>query len=238
MAEFEREFGALTGFGGEGDEEDMSGALFETQVVGTRFVEGEEGDASGMPDIGLDMPRAGQGKSILESAGDLGDISSVSGLGDLGLGTGDAGFEAVDVASLGGDLGDFKTVRIKGKAEFDAIKRSFGGIRTVKEEDIELLETPEARTELASIEQQVQALRPQINQLYRIESMMIDMYGTLEFEIIIGADGNVMAVDYNYAQGSYFSPEFLEKAKEIVLNWNIKVKEAIGYKFRVTYHKQ
>jgi hypothetical protein len=236
-ADFEREFGALTGFGTGSGEEDLTGAIFETNVIGTKFVESSDG-ASGMPDIGLSLPKAGQGTSILESAGNLGDLSDFSGLGDLGLGTGDANFEGVDIASLGGDLGNYKTVRIKGKAEFDAIKRSFGGIRTIKEDDIELLETPEARTELASIEQQVQALRPQINQLYRIESMMTDMYGTIEFEVIIGGDGKIMAVDYSPAKGSYFSPEFLEKAKQIIMKWNIRVKEAIGYRFRVTYLKR
>jgi hypothetical protein len=238
MAEFEREFGALTGVGGaSGGAEDLSGALFETNVIGTKFVESSDG-RGGMPDIGLSLPKAGQGTSVLESAGRLGDLSDFSGLGDLGIGTGVGGFETVDVASLGGNLGDYKTVRIKGKAEFDAIKRSFSGIRTIKEDDIKLVETPEARTELASIDQQVQAQRPQINQLYRIESMMTDMYGTIEFEIIIGANGKVMAVDYNVAKGSFFTPDFLEKASQIVTKWNIKVKEAIGYKFRVTYLKQ
>jgi len=67
--------------------------------------------------------------------------------------------------------------------------------------------------------------------------MMMDMYGTIEFSIIINKNSKVEAVDIDVIKGSYFTDSFLSKCREIILNWKIPVNDPIGYSFRMKFMK-
>ena len=138
-----------------------------------------------------------------------------------------------------GDIGDFKTTKVTSKEQFANIKKRFRGIKMIKEGSIKIEDqTPEAKTELAAINQVVNAYKPQITKLFTVESLMMDMYGTIEFSIIIGNDGSVEAVDSSVTSGSYFTDSFLGKARDIIKKWKFKVKSAVGYSFRMKFLKQ
>ena len=68
--------------------------------------------------------------------------------------------------------------------------------------------------------------------------MLEDMYGTIEFELIVLKNGTVEAVDVNAVSGSFFTDSFKQKAREIILKWKITVKEPIRYSFRMKFIKQ
>ncbi|MCK4653600.1 MAG: hypothetical protein KAU01_04065 [Candidatus Cloacimonetes bacterium] len=240
-AEFEQEFGlslgaGVTGMpGGEGTE-DFSSELLEVTKVSEIVAAGPgtgAGPAVTRGATALDV--AGSGGFDLEGVGDgLGDLGGLEGL-DLG-GTG--GFEEVDLASLGGDVGSYNITKVESKAQFQAVKRRFAGIRMVKEGTIKIEEmTPEAKTELANIDQIVSTYKPQIAKLFTVESLIMDMYGTIEFSLIIGGTGKVEAVDIDVTGGSYFTDTFLAKCRQIIMNWKIKVKEPIVYSFRMKFYK-
>jgi len=242
-AEFEQEFGLTLGDGisgmpgGEGVG-DFSNELLEVTEVSEIVVAGTgPGTGSGPTATrgASDLDIAGAGGFDLEGVGDgLGDIGGLEGL-DLG-GTG--GFEEVDLASLGGDVGSYNVTKVESKAQFQAVKKRFAGIKMVKEGTIKIEEmTPEAKTELANIDNVVSTYKPQITKLFTVESMLMDMYGTIEFSLIISASGRVEAVDMEVADGSYFTDNFLGKCRQIILNWKIKVKEPIGYSFRMKFYK-
>jgi hypothetical protein len=242
-AEFEQEFGLTLGDGisgmpgGEGVG-DFSNELLEVTEVSEIVVAGTgPGTGSGPKATrgASDLDVAGAGGFDLEGVGDgLGDIGGLEGL-DLG-GTG--GFEEVDLASLGGDVGSYNVTKVESKAQFQAVKKRFAGIKMVKEGTIKIEEmTPEAKTELANIDNVVSTYKPQITKLFTVESMLMDMYGTIEFSLIISASGRVEAVDMEVADGSYFTDNFLRKCRQIILNWKIKVKEPIGYSFRMKFYK-
>ena len=240
-AEFEQEFGLSLGAGvagmpgGEGTG-DFSSELLEVTEVSEIVAAGPgTGVGQAVTRGATDLDVAGSGGFDLEGVGEgLGDLGGLEGL-DLG-GTG--GFEEVDLASLGGDVGSYNITKVESKAQFLAVKRRFAGIKMVKEGTIKIEEmTPEAKTELANIEQIVSTYKPQIIKLFTIESMIMDMYGTIEFSLIIGSTGKVEAVDIDVAEGSYFTDTFLVKCRQIIMNWKIKVKEPIGYSFRMKFYK-
>ena len=128
--------------------------------------------------------------------------------------------------------------KIKNTADFEAAQKRFAGIKAVKEGSIQVKDVaPETKTEHANIQNQINALKPQIKYLYTVESMIQEIYGRIEFVIIIGANGKVIAVDFNISEGSYFSPSFLKKARNAILKWKIKVKEPIEWYFTMTFMK-
>jgi len=245
-ADFESEFGMTLGEGGGGGQGDFTNELLEvTQmeeiVAATVGGGGGSGGGSG-PGPGKagggfgDLDAVGSSGFDLSSAG--GGLGSLEGYGELDIGSG-SGFEEVDLASLGGDIGAFKTTKVTSKQQFANIKKRFRGIKMIKEGSIKIEDqTPEAKTELAAINQVVNAYKPQITKLFTVESLMMDMYGTIEFSIIIGNDGKVEAVDSSVASGSYFTDSFLSKAHDIIKKWKFKVKSAVGYSFRMKFLKQ
>jgi hypothetical protein len=237
-AEFEQEFGLALDSGmpgGEG-EGDFANELLEVTEV-SEIVAAGTGSGDGGPQASrgaADLDVASSSGFDAGSAAGLGDIAGLEGM-DLG-GTG--GFEEVDVAGLGGDLGSYSITKVESKAQFQAVKKRFAGIKMVKEGSVKLEEmTPEAKTELANIDQVVSTYKPQITKLFTTESMMMDMYGTIEFSLIISAAGKVEAVDIEVADGSYFTDSFIGKCRQIILNWKIRVKEPIGYAFRMKFYK-
>lgn len=237
-AEFEQEFGLALDSGMPGGEgsSDFANELLEVTEVSEIVAAG-----TGTGDGG---PKATRGAADLDVAGSSGfDVSSAEGLGDIGgmegldLG-GIGGFEEVDVGALGGDLGSYSITKVESKAQFQAVKKRFAGIKMVKEGSVKIQEmTQEAKTELANIDQIVSTYKPQITKLFTTESMMMDMYGTIEFSIIIGETNKVEAVDIEVADGSYFTDSFINKCRQIILNWKIRVKEPIGYAFRMKFYK-
>jgi len=165
----------------------------------------------------------------------LGDVSDLEGL-DLGK---EAGLEEVDLAKLGGEVGKFHITQVKGKAQFEKVKKRFAGIQAIKEGSIKLEEqTPQFKTEIANIQQQVNAYKSQINRLFTVETMMVDMYGSLDIEIIIKANGTIAAVNITDVSGSYFTDSFLKKVKDTILKWKIKVKKPVIYSFRMKFLKK
>ena len=239
-ADFATEFGLeLEGGieGGEG-EESFAGELLEVSHIGEIVAAGPAtgtGSDSKARKGAEDLELAGSGGFDLSSAGEgLGDFGS---LGDLDLG-GSGGFEEVDMASLGGDVGSFKVTKVKSKAQFQQIKKKYAGIKIVQEGSIKLEEqSPAMKTELANITQIVNTYKPQITKLYTVESMMMDMYGTLEINLIIGSNGNVEAVDITVSDGSFFTDSFISKTRDIIMKWKIKVKDPVGYSFRMKFYK-
>ena len=159
-------------------------------------------------------------------------------MGDLGLG-GTGGFEEVDMASLGGNVGNYNITKVESKAQFTAVKKRFAGIKMVSEGSITVKQTvsPQTKSIVADIDRVVSTYKPQISKLFGVESMMMDMYGTIEFSLIISKNGKIEAVDIEPIQGSYFTDSFLSKCREIITNWKIPVKDAIGYSFRMKFMK-
>ncbi len=240
-SEFEQEFGLSLGSGMPGGEgsEDFSNVLLEVTEVSEIVAAGTGGQASSS------SQQATRGSSELDVAGasgfdleGLGDgLGDIGGMEELNLG-GTGGFEEVDLASLGGTVGNYQVTKVESKKQFAAVRRRFAGIKIVKEGSIKLEEmTPEAKTELANIDQIVSAYKPQITKLFAVESMIMDMYGTIEISIIISGSGTVEAVDIDMIKGSYFTDTFLSKCRQIVMNWKIKVKEPIGFSFRMKFYK-
>jgi len=171
---------------------------------------------------------------------DLSDgIAGLEGLDDIDLGGG-MGLEEIDLSSLGGSTEDFKVTQVQSKQELAAVKRRFSEIKTVEESELELQTvTPEERNQLSNINMIVKTYKPQITRLYVSERMKVEMYGTLEFVLYIEAGGQVVGVDIQSASGSFFTEAFLDKAREIVLNWKINVvKEDLTYSFRMKFVNQ
>jgi len=240
--DFKKMFGLDLGAGEIGDA-DLSSELLEVtqvdEIVAATSTEPGSGPGGGTGP-GTQQPGGGTvlddfvGSSGLAPGEGLGDLGGLEGL-DLGQGT---GFEEVDLADLGGDVGKFDITKIESKAHFETVKKRFAGIKAVKEGSIQVKDVaPETRTEIANIKNQVNTYKPQITQLYTVESMIMEMYGRIEFVIIIEADGKVVAVDFNISKGSYFSESFLKKARNIILQWNIKVRNPIQYTFPMTFMK-
>ena len=241
-AQFEQEFGlsldvgaGIQGGTGTGD---FSNELLEVTEVSEIVAAGSGGAGTGAKARrgAADLDIAGSGGFDLEGTGDglggLGDIGSL----DLG-GTG--GFEEVDMASLGGNVGSYNITKVKSKAQFSAVKKRFAGIKMVSEGSIKVKQTisPQTKSIVADIDRVVATYKPQISKLFSVESMMMDMYGTIEFSIIINKNSKVEAVDIDVIKGSYFTDSFLSKCREIILNWKIPVNDPIGYSFRMKFMK-
>ncbi len=243
-AQFEQEFGLALNVGagiqGGTGTGDFSNELLEVTEVSEIVAAG-----SGGPGVGTG-PKARRGATDLDVVGsggfDLeGSGDGLGGLGDLGglnLG-GTGGFEEVDMASLGGDVGSYNITKIESRAQFKAVQKRFAGIKMVKEGSIAVKQTisPQTKSIVADIDKVVATYKPQISKLFGVESMMMDMYGTIEFSIIINKSGKVEAVDIEAVSGSYFTDSFLSKCREIILNWKIPVKNPIGYSFRMKFLK-
>ena len=242
--DFQNMFGMALGEGGGGAEGDFSNELLEVtqmeEIVAATVGGGSgggSGSGPGAAGTGFgDLDTAGSGGFDLSTAG--GGLGSLEGYEGLDLGSG-SGFEEVDLASLGGDLGEFTTTKVTSTEHFANIKKRFAGIKMIKQGTIKIEDqTPEAKTELAAINQVVNAYKPQITKLYSVESMMMDMYGTVEFSIIINDNGKVEAVDTEVTSGSYFTDSFLDKSRKIIEKWKFQVKSAVGYSFRMKFLKR
>ncbi len=243
-AQFEQEFGLALdvggGIAGGTGTGDFSNELLEVTEVSEIVAAGSGGPGTGTGPKArrgaTDLDVAGSGGFDLEGSGDgLGGLGDLGGL-DLG-GTG--GFEEVDMAGLGGDVGSYNITKIESKAQFTAVKKRFAGIKMVSEGSITVKQTisPQTKSIIADIDRVVSTYKPQIAKLFGVETMMMDMYGTLEFSIIINKSGKVEAVDIEATSGSYFTDSFLSKCREIIMNWKIPVKDPIGYSFRMKFMK-
>lgn len=237
VQEFEDMFGA--GFG----DDDFEADIFEVDVVGEIAVIGNGTDVTSPGDFTTNRPVTSGNKTLEQastSSVNLAEgMSGLEGLDDIDLGSG-MGLEEIDLSSLGGSTEDFKVTKVQSKQQLAAVKRRFAEIKTVEESALELQTvTPEERNQLSNINMIVKAYKPQITRLYVSERMKVEMYGTLEFELYIETGGQVVGVDIQPASGSFFTDAFLDKAKEIVLNWKINVvKEDLTYSFRMKFVNQ
>ncbi len=185
--------------------------------------------------------------SILEKPADTGgtSLSDIKSSGkelfdidDLDLDT-DLGLEEVSFEDIDLTGQDLTIKRIESKKQFEAAKRSFSNIKVVQEKEIELDDVVEDQSNDASqIKQTINAYKPQITKLYMVETMMVDMYGTIEFDLIIDNQGKVVAVNSEAIEGSFFTDDFLNKCSDIISKWNIPVSEAVNYSFRMKFIKQ
>ncbi|MDA3814101.1 MAG: hypothetical protein PF570_07605 [Candidatus Cloacimonetes bacterium] len=241
-AQFEQEFGLALDVGGgiQGGTGtgDFSNELLEVTEVSEIVAQGSGGPGAGTGPKArrgaTDLDLAGSGGFDLEGSGDgLGGLGDMEGLGLGGTG----GFEEVDMASLGGDVGSYNITKVESRAQFKAVQKRFAGIKMVKEGSIQVKQTtsPQTKSIVADIDRVVATLRPQIEKLFARETMIMEMYGTVEFSIIINKNGKVEAVDTESIKGSYFTDSFLTKCREIILNWKIPVKDPIGYSFRMKF---
>ncbi|MCF7793864.1 MAG: hypothetical protein K9N09_08835 [Candidatus Cloacimonetes bacterium] len=235
--EFESEFGlSLDASLSGGSEEELNNQLLEITEVQEIVSSGDGSNVTSTPKI----TRGASELDVISSKVELGDGD---GLGDLGGLEGidldsESGFEEIDLANLGGNMGQYNVTKIGSKKKFEEIKKRFSGIKMMQEGNIEIKEmAPQEKTQLAHIDKIVSAYKPQIVKLFTTESMMIDMYGSLEFALIISPSGQVEAVDIKQIEGSYFTPTFINKCREIILNWDITVQEAVGYSFRMKFYK-
>lgn len=243
-AQFEQEFGLALDVGGgiQGGTGtgDFSNELLEVTEVSEIVAQSSGGPGTGTgPNArrgAADLDLAGSGGFDLEGSGD--GLGGLGDMGDLGLG-GTGGFEEVDMASLGGDVGSYNITKVESRAQFKAVQKRFAGIKMVKEGSIQVKQTtsPQTKSIVADIDRVVATLRPQIEKLFARETMIMEMYGTVEFSIIINKSGKVEAVDTESIKGSYFTDSFLTKCREIILNWKIPVKDPIGYSFRMKFMK-
>jgi hypothetical protein len=235
--EFQAEFGLSLDAGlSGGGEENLNNQLLEITEVQEIVASGKGGQPGYAPQItrGASELDVISSKVQLDEGEGLGSLGGLEGI-DLDA---ESGFEEIDLANLGGNIGQYTITKIESKKKFEEIKKRFSGIKMMQEGNIEIQEMqPQERTELANIDNIVSAYKPQIVKLFTTESMMIDMYGSLEFSIIISPPGKVEAVDLNPIEGSYFTPTFLNKCQEIILNWNIPVDEPVGYSFRMKFYK-
>ena len=240
--EFKKQFGFDIGEA-ETSEEDLTKELLEVTQVDEIVAASVTGEGAGTGEGKGPGPKGTGGGTVLDdiasktelnlTAG-LGEISGLEGL-DLG---GESGLEEVDLAKLGGEVENFKITKVESKAQFEKVKKRFAGIRAIKEGSIKLEEqTPQFKTEIANISQQVNAYKPQINRLFTVETMMVDMYGSLDIEIIIEADGSIAAVNVTAVSGSYFTDSFLNKVRNTIMKWKIKVKKPVIYSFRMKFLK-
>jgi len=237
--QFQAEFGlslsaGLNGGGGG----DLKNQLLQVTEVREIVAAGSgKGSGSGT------SPQITRGTSELDVISSKVQLGEGEGLGDIGGLDGvdlanNSGFESVDLANLGGSVGNYTITKIESKKKFEEIKKRFSGIRMMTEGNIGITEMkPQEKTQLAYIDQIVATYKPQIIKLFTTQSMMIDMYGTLQFSLIIGAGGKIEAVDINEISGSYFTPTFIEKCREIMMNWKIDVTEPVVYSFRMKFYK-
>lgn len=184
-------------------------------------------------DVGGSGDILGEGAGGLSSDfGDLGNTGDLSSLTNLGS---TKGFKELSEEELGEEKKQLKITKISSGKEFQKIKGKYAALQAIKEGDIKLEKTPVKKTELANINQQIDMYKPQINRIYTIETLQRELYGTIEFILIIDKSEGVVAVDFRVLDGSYFSPNFIQKAKETIMDWNIKVKDNIKYSFRMTF---
>jgi hypothetical protein len=222
--------------GFDGDETGLESDGAEIYAITTDFdiVASGPGDGvTGGYTSSNDLDLGGAGFDLDTSSGGLESLGDVNGF-DIGS----AGFEEVDIASIAGDVGDIVVKQITSTAEIEEIRRRHAGIKIAREGEINVEEqTPEERTQLANIDQIVSTYKPQLRKLFRIENLVTNMYGTIEITIVIKSNGKIDEVLISQASGSKFTDSFIEKAKEIVYKWNIKVKETTAYSFRMQFYK-
>jgi len=234
IAGFEEMFGVEYNAG-----DNYEGELFEFDVVSEIVVLGPSSET-----VSKTRPTTtSERMSVLEKASnqslDISDLDSdLTGFEELDLGS-EFDLEEIDVSSLSSEVENFQVTKVKSKAQFEEVKRKFSTLTTIKESSIELKEiSPEIKTEVATINQVVNAYKPQITKLYIVERMYMDMYGSLEIVLYIEENGSIAAVDIIPAQGSFFTDSFLQKAQEIALKWKIPVTRAVPYSFRMKFIKQ
>ncbi len=257
-ADFEEQFGLGFDENITADDTSIEGEIFEISQVSDIVVVTQGGGAGGSGAGGSGIPGSGSGSGIggsgsgefdFGSGGDLSGLGDGGGFGDLsGLSGGNlegldlggiGGLEEIDINSIAGEIGGLKTTKIESKAQLQAAKKRFVGVKVVKEEDIELEEgTSQAKTEFAKITQIVNAYRPQIIKIYRVESMKYDLYGSVNITLYIESDGSVVAVEFAKTEGSKFTDKFLEMIRSVMLKWNISVKDSQIFEFRQKFVKQ
>lgn len=236
LAQYEELFGSADGI-----YDNFEAELFELEFVGDIAVITDEPVASGTPLVNKDngdrmLENIGKTTSSLKEIKDSG--SKLFDMEDLDIST-DLGFEEVSLANLDTEGKSLKVKRIENKRQFEAIKKEFAGIQEVSEKEIQLKEiTPEQTNDIKNIQQSINIYKPQITKLFMVESMKIEMYGTIEFNLIISKNGEVLAVDTEAAEGSFFTDDFLNKTRNIILKWKILVDEPVNYNFRMKFIKQ
>ncbi len=237
VQEFEDMFGS--GFG----DEDFEADIFEVDIIGEIAVVGDGSDMTSTGSVTADRPITAGSQTLEQASSSTIDLSegfsSMDGLDAIDLGGG-MGLEEIDLSSLGGSTENFKVTQVQTKQQLAAVKRRFAEIKTVEETDLEMeTVTPQEKNQLSNINMIVNTYKPQITRLYISERMKMEMYGTLGFVLYIESSGKVVGVDIKPTSGSFFTDAFLEKARQIVLNWKINVvTEDLTYSFRMKFVSQ
>ncbi len=108
-------------------------------------------------------------------------------------------------------------------------------IKVVTEEGPKEDLTPQAKGNYAKIERFVQMRKKQIIALYSKERQIQNIYGILNVTIEVDVNGKIVEAGVEGTAESVFTPDFLNKARDIVLGWKfpMKLKESLGYGFKL-----
>ncbi len=157
--------------------------------------------------------------------------------GDIKLGKDSGALKEIDPSLLGGKASKMEVIQITSTPQVASLKRKFAsqGIQKVKESEIAFA-TPEKKAELANIKQYVNINKPQLINLFNQESQMSNLSGSMDIDIMI-ENGKVAGVEIAPKEGSKFTQAFLDKMKNVILNWRFPNTISTYYSFRMTLIK-
>ena len=181
-------------------------------------------------------------KQFSEKGGDSG-LDGSTGLDEILAGqsvSGGEGYKVLSSDEVGNGAEDIGYVSIKSTAELASIKGRFAGLKTLGVEGVGIQEmSAEEKTASARIEKVVDAYKRRLNRLFRNESRIAEMYGTIRFVLYINKDTNLVEmVEIFPEKGGFFTPEFLQKAEQQILTWRIRVDQNRRYETRMKFLKQ
>ncbi len=108
-------------------------------------------------------------------------------------------------------------------------------IKVVSEEGPKEELSAQEKGNFERIKRFVNIRKKQIVQLFEKERQIQNIYGILNVTIEVDVNGNITEAGIEGSAGSVFTPDFLKKARDIVLGWKfpMKLKESLGYGFKL-----
>ncbi len=180
--------------------------------------------------------KSGKASQIMSGEGGLDAILSEDA---INVGSGGGKFEAVDLDAVGASGGQIQRVLIKGSGQFESIKAArYSGLRTVRQQDIDTADlAPADKSVYVNIRNYVKAFEPQITQVYRRESAIIEMYGRLEITLYI-TEGKVEGAEIAKVGNSFFTDEFIQKIHdEVIMKWKFPIKNTLIFQYPISFIK-
>ncbi|MCB5230781.1 MAG: hypothetical protein WCX83_03065 [Candidatus Cloacimonas sp.] len=151
------------------------------------------------------------------------------------------GMKEVDASVLGGVTGEIQAAEIITTDQLEALarakQRAFEyNLETVDEAKIESA-PQEYKDDLTNVRQYIQPNMRQIDDLFKQETQIRRIYGSIEVTLYFSPSGQVEAVDIKERAGSFFTPSFKAKATEIMMQWRVPTKKQLPpYRFPYRFH--